>query len=281
MRTRLDRLIAGEFRAHDISKLFLYLRQEAARHRVVKEVAHFMAHPERTQGMLPDLMSDIFTLGRWVMEHLDRNSVANCDDLPADMPEVLRAARRLIPASVFKTQLRMKAGRVNAGVERLIERISLKPNGRAQMSGTIHVQDFALFRVLISHLISRPAFTQEDLFKDFEAALRTVGILEASEKLPAHISPWLMLLTIEAMHGATMTLGEWSTELAVGTSGDGALWVTMTLAAPSHIRRQVPFAFPAVTTTMNAQDWCEPAFPQGIHITVPVELSPSAKIVPA
>jgi hypothetical protein len=63
LRTRVERLLAGDIRPEDFSRLFLWLRSRSYGAASIKEIGHFEAHPdERDSGLVTDDARDFFRL---------------------------------------------------------------------------------------------------------------------------------------------------------------------------------------------------------------------------
>jgi hypothetical protein len=243
--------MAGEFDAHSLTMLFLALRQMASKHRVVLEVAHFMAHPEREMGLSLDVIAETTLLLDFQMAYLGRQKPLN--DMPPNFPEVLRASRRRFKADTLKAMTGMKSGAVNATLETLLAAFALNAGGRMHLVRKLTVQELNLVNALVSIAHVRSAFTQQDLFADFADALRTADLLGKKENLPDHMSVWLALLAIEAMHLAVVKIDAQSLELALGIEG------SLDVDAITQLSSQpgVQFAFPVFRTDLAVKNCCE------------------------
>lgn len=86
LRGCVERILSGDVRAQDLHSVFFGLRQESGGKGIVREVAHFVAHPEpRTQGLSHAELRDAFTAFRFRMQ-LETSKVIT-SDIPGSLPD--------------------------------------------------------------------------------------------------------------------------------------------------------------------------------------------------
>ena len=73
LRARVQRLLRGDIREHDLHRLFYYMREEGGDSGLVAEVAHFLAHPGGgDRGLATQEVRDFFAFLRFRLP-LSRN----------------------------------------------------------------------------------------------------------------------------------------------------------------------------------------------------------------
>jgi len=280
MRKRFDRVSGGEFRADDLRMLFMYFRQVASHRLVVREVAHFMSHPDkRDVGLMPDLMFDVFAIAQFQLSRIAAKTPIDVANLPPHFIHILRGARRQLKTKYLKTQTGLNSGGINRTLATLEAAFGQDSDGRMYQARELEAKEFELFKALLSVVPINTAFSQEDLCKDFGDAAKSVDFLRRAEDLPRHISPWLMLVAIEAMHHVKLVKAPFHTTLELTVYPEGYLTMISTLhGVPPHM--DVKIGMPIVTTTMRPVDWCVGAGPVHARFAAGVEATLDAKLRP-
>jgi hypothetical protein len=96
IRARIERLLRGNFRSHDLTALFLYSRDRSRGRESVQELGDFIAHNDlRTKGILTRLTRD-WHITAW-FHFLSVQGAVRDTQLPARFPDFLRASLRETP----------------------------------------------------------------------------------------------------------------------------------------------------------------------------------------
>ena len=106
-RTRVERLLRGDFRVDDLTRLFLYARDRCDGRESVKEVGDFVAHHnERNKGTVTRATREWFAISGFISRLYTKRY--NRDRLPPEAPEFspLRFAAWKAPSLNAKPALR-------------------------------------------------------------------------------------------------------------------------------------------------------------------------------
>src|SRR5512143_504905 len=123
LRSRVERLLRGDVREQDLHALFFNMREESHNRGLVSEIAHFLAHPQlRTQGITTDELRDFFAFAKFRFP-MASSSVA-MTDLPASVPNALRANLRRISKDRLKWHLRTTPLHAKRVLERVLSRLA-------------------------------------------------------------------------------------------------------------------------------------------------------------
>jgi hypothetical protein len=118
MRGCIERILGGDVRAQDLHTLFFSMRQDSDGKGIVREIAHFVVHPEpRTRRLIRDELRDLYTFVKFRAPF--ETSRLEMTDLPATVPEALRANLRRTKASTLKRE----AGTNPIHAKRVLDRI--------------------------------------------------------------------------------------------------------------------------------------------------------------
>jgi hypothetical protein len=175
---------------------------------VVSEIAHFVAHPEpRTQGITRDELRGVYTFMKFRAPL--ETSRLEMTDIPATVPEALRANLRRTKASTLKREAGMNPIHAKRVLDRILARVG--PTGSGGLSKLIIIdsEEWALLKLVANRLKAGPLFTEEDLIKDFSRVLRRRNLLKQKESLGliAQKAP-ISIFALAAMHNHRVDLGD-------------------------------------------------------------------------
>ena len=195
LQARARRLLAGPIRVEDLDHLFLNQRDRTHGRTSFREVGDFVAHRgERSKGPVTQRVRDIFTSFQvWSMGL--RGRVPTLTDLRA----AGAANLRLLTDEQLKTRIGMQREAAKVKLEKGFRKLEAK--------GLLSVHEERLLAQLANHFIWRPAFTDDDLVKDFIDVLVLNGVVSRDEKSRiAGLKGILALYAISRMHGAAINL---------------------------------------------------------------------------
>lgn len=179
MRGSIERILGGDVRAQDLHTLFFSIRQELCGKGIVSEIAHFIAHPEpRTQGITRDELRDFYTVMKFRAQLTSRLEMT---DIPATVPEALRANLRRTRASTLKREARTNPVRAKRVLDRILARVGPTGSGGLSKLTILDAEERALLKLLGSRVKAGPLFTEQDLIKDLSRVLQKRSLLKQAE----------------------------------------------------------------------------------------------------
>jgi len=207
-------LLRGDIRQDDLHELFFNMRAEAGGSGLVGEIASFLAHPDvRTQGIVTDEMRDQFAFLKFRIQ-LDMQRIITTD-LPASVPNALRANLRRVRKTVLKSATNLRRDQAQLILETALAR--LRPTGSGGYAKLLLKDDleFKVLRLLTSYSKGGPLFSDGDLFEDFCRALRRQKLLSPAEKQTLRgAKPAITLYALLAMHHRAIDLNDGTTAKA-------------------------------------------------------------------
>jgi hypothetical protein len=179
LRTRVQRLLRGDIREHDLHRLFFRMRDEGKG--IVAEVAHFLAHPStRTKGLATEEARDLFAFLKFRMPlATNPNPSIVTTDLPASVPAALKANLRRMRKSTLKRETNTNPVHAKRVLDRILARMTPTGAGGVAKPLLMNSEELAVFCVA-NNLKGGPFFADNDLFKDFARLLQRLGILQKS-----------------------------------------------------------------------------------------------------
>ena len=105
MRTRVERLLRGDFRPDDLTRLFVYVRDRSDGRESIQEIGDFTAHhSERSKGLITRTTRDWFLTVQFTV---GKRRTYGLQQLPANFREVMRASLRRLPHEVIEEKTGM------------------------------------------------------------------------------------------------------------------------------------------------------------------------------
>lgn len=303
-RARVERLLRGERRTDDLTRLFLYIRDRCDGRESVQEIGDFVAHhDERTKGLVTRCTRDWAVSATYAAAYLNRP--LNFSSLPPYYPKFLEASSRRLPSAQIAKLTGHSLKEVHKLLPRAIGRLASKPDGSLTISSQSTEADRALMWGLSQILVVQSAFDSNRLFDDFAAALRSNGILHKGEMTAfEEVKTFVTLFAVTVMHGCVVRLdGDKAVRLNAITDFEGVLKVEAAvkvlvpdptqpfvlksaegaerpIAWPLPVEdREVVFSSGIFDTDMLAKDCCEEALLSSSgKWDFPIELSGTGKI---
>lgn len=275
LQARARRLLAGPARADDLDQLYLSQRERAHGRASFREIGDFVAHRgERSKGPVTQQVRDILASFRvWSLGL--RGRVPTLADLRAAGAANLR----------LLTDDQLEIG---TGLRREVARTKLEKAFRKVGAGRpLSVHDERVLSYLANRLVWRPAFTDNDLARDFVDVLVLNGVLPAGERdRAAGLKGILALHAITRMHGAGITLEDGSVaHLHAGFANEErVLEVKIDLGYTDWIKPvQAPICM--FLTSLKPEGSCSPTLMKNVGTTMwnawssPLELSQDGFLV--
>ena len=284
---RAQRFLTGEFHVEDLSTLFLFLRQHSYGRETVYDIGNMLGHgDERDQGISLRRVSDTYVMAQYqipkAVEH--PNFKLYLGDAPPNLFEIMTATLRSISDEKLPEMVGRRRDQASTALAKLRRKFRTKSDGRLEWAlPSIHVNDIALIQRLTSHLISKPAYSGDELLEEtWQLFLRHGFAREDQHSLLIKRRPHLLLFAIAAMHGVRYLLPDGKTAEAeagwVTTDDVALLSVYFTMSAP-YRDKFVSVGFPVFVTDLSAREWVEdfPDLRHG-HFKTPIELTPKPSL---
>jgi hypothetical protein len=218
LRRRVERLLAGERRVEDLSRLFLDLRAKVQPTSSVREIGDFVAHRDkRDRGVVMTAAQDLYTSAHSWLASM-RTGARSSFTLERFAQAARANLRRATPDQLLKgCGLRPAAARTS--LERAIKRI--------KQGGHVSKKESRTFEFLATAFIWNQAFDDHELFDEFASALVASQLLLSSETTSfASAKVFVTLFAVSQMHLGSIALSHGSVGLyADFDNSRGNLWV--------------------------------------------------------
>lgn len=278
IRARVERLLRRDFRVSDLSTLFLYARERCDGRESVREVGNFVAHhSERTKGIITQMTRE-WCITAW-FHCLSLQRGLDVRRLRANFPEFLRASFNRLDHQTIKKATGMRRVDASKMLPTLIGKFRRNDDGTLALSVLHTPPELALLRCLCDHLVAKPAFNNETLFKDLLYILINEGDLNQFELADIqYLKPAIGLFAISYMHNCVIDIGDGSKLTLTATDNAASVGdLGVLAAAPVLLLRPVaqlpPGSFVSIqgrpeqaimlaaamfTTELDAATYCTP-----------------------
>lgn len=200
---RLEEVKLGTFSQDTIKLLLIEIREYLPQHSALRDVAHFVAHPERDRGLILETVNYAYNRSRVLFRQLDTNKSGkglelNIDKLPGDIYETVTWHFIHIKPNSSKL-LRFRRSFV-------LDRTSNSYRARKPVTDKIikHIQE------AISILSLQPALSQATMIQEIVAAVRHVGLGDYSQFIVAHQNE-IMVCVLSMLHQSSFILKDGNT----------------------------------------------------------------------
>ncbi len=228
LKARVDRLLSGDIRSEDLTRLFLYVRDHCDGRESVQEIGDFVAHhSERTKGIVTRETRDWFLTTR--LKFMALKTPLDGSKLPSNFVEYLWASLRRIGPGIKRSGI--SSSKARRMLSDLVKKFDANPDGTLAISQKHTAEEINLINYLASQLVARPAFTADRLFNDFSEALKSNGLL-AKNKMNdfKKLKPVVLLFAASVMHNCVIRIDEGFTcTLVAAPTGEGE---TININAP-------------------------------------------------
>jgi hypothetical protein len=297
LRNRIVRLLNGQIRLDDLSRLFAWLRFRTHGADSIKEIGHFLAHPdERDQGVVTDAARDFFVFLPFHAEKIQ----FHVTKLPVDFPKIVsRYLNNRLTSEEIKQHTAMKrkvAARILSSALRKFGTIQDGNRKYCSIHTPLTPDEVTVLQCASNFLTAGAAFTEDSILRDFVFVLEKNKLIEPAEKpLVDSAKIPLALYVIAAMHGISLAFEDGSRgELLAGVSGTPERLLQVTALSPYESETLAKinpsavghlfFAAPMYSTTLKAAEWCVPELMDLLgtdhYWRGPIEMTPELKLAP-
>lgn len=220
MRARVERLLRGEVREADLTRLFLFARDRCDGRECVREIGDFVAHhSERTKGIITNSVRDWSVIVRfrgWMP-----NQSLNLQRLPSIFPDYLMATSRRLDHKTIRTETGLSRSVVRAELPSLIGRLIKNNDGSYAVNPLTTPRERSIIECFVKHVVVTPAFTGERLFDELSETLRSNGLIAKTEVQRFNtLRHYIILFAAVQMHRCSIMIDDYAIPLSVmGHSG--------------------------------------------------------------
>jgi hypothetical protein len=260
LRARVERLLGGEFRSDDLTRLFLAVRGRCGGRESVQDVGDFVAHHDkRDRGVTTQSVQEWFAIARFVVTHFVFPPSPG-DNLPAIFPRYLLATHRRMQRSFKADQRAQKPPPILLGI---IDKLDRHPDGTFSINPTRYSEmERNLIQTLCSAMIVQPAFSGDELYNDFSATLIDHALLRKTEiadfeKLKAAI----VLYAVAIMHRSMIEIDR-TLAIQINAVGRPGESIEVDCGIPLEVPKgngQITILSAIFSTNLDAESHCEPA----------------------
>lgn len=268
LRSRVERLLRGEFRSDDLTRLFLFARDRTEGRDTVREIGDFVAHhDERTKGIITRATRDFFVVMHFLAQRV--NQTISLNDLPAEFPDVLWAVMRRVNNKTIVSRTGIKLAQATKILPGLINKLIATSNGNFSITNHHTPKEIALIQGLIGLIIVQPAFDSDHLYDDFVSILKSQSILRKEEMRDfTQLKAAIALYAVSVMHNCNVILAhgskaKLSASRSLEVERDGNLVHCLSVYATAAVRWPTDgidhFSVPMFVTDLLPEDHCSPS----------------------
>lgn len=256
-RIRVARLLSGDVRVDDLSRLLRSVRFRTRGRETVRDIADLTAHEEdRTKGLVFDRVSDTYFMFRMRVE--TAKGPLDFRQLPGFSREAVRGALNRCP----ETLIMVRTGHHRQSAIQLFE--SSKKAFRKNGDGTLDAsactpEQLALMNHMLGHMVIAPAFGEQEIYDDLVAVLLENRLLEKGEANRLKpIKPKLALFLLSLLHRVDLMLPDGQVagvEMRCRPAGD-RWFLGASASFPSVSNPMIRIAFDIFNTTLDAAEYC-------------------------
>jgi hypothetical protein len=255
MRSRVERLMSGNFRPDDLTRLFLYARDRCDGRESVQEIGDFVAHhDERSKGLITRSCRDWVTSVQFWVKYATQRKI-DLNRLPSNFIDVLHSGFRQTSSDVTMLKVGLKKSAAGKLLPDLIKKLIRNPDDTIGLSPQHTQSEVALAQCLTTILTMKSAFTGDKLFSDFGATLNSLSLLKKSEQSSfSRLKPAISLFAVSVMHNCVIRLDDGTTVKLQAEGPTGGLHVSLTNPSQNPNERLPTSMFSA---GLQSCDYCE------------------------
>ncbi|WP_429157928.1 hypothetical protein [Aeromonas veronii] len=275
----ISKIESGEFDENDIDNLFMKLRAYSQGKNIFREIADFVAHnDERDRGLANTSLETMYLRMKFFIEY---NSPQKTIDISKEFPLWIK---RLMLLQVDKFDDKVLRDKFNVTSQRLKTRIdnNFKENKKEKTAvirdGKMSNDTLNAIQYIMSYLISKPAFTHDELIRELVDVISINSIPIDKESFILQ-SEKISLCIILLLHNATFDhKGHKPSYTKISSEKEFIPINTHFIEQNNNtviikeqfgkinvngyvvIRkddRDVTISYPIMTTNLDAESWCE------------------------
>lgn len=266
VRARVERMLKGDYRVEDLTRIFLWMRTRSYGRQTVREVGDFVAHAdERTKGIGTDATRDFFAALRHSVPNLGKSN--NLSDFPPSFRDAIVANFRLLDPEIVRRDTGLGKRAAALALASFLRDLHQLPSGN--LSATkITSHEFKLVECLSQYIVSKPAFTDVGLFADLSTVLQKEQLLKPDEAAAfAKAMPFTSLFAMTSMHQCAIVLEDGQrSKLSLYYSSEGntrRLGISAAAVLTASNGSDLTISGPFFGSSLEATEWCEAGLLQG------------------
>lgn len=281
LRARVERLLGGDFRPEDITRLFLGLRARSFGRETVVELGDFVAHSdERYKGVTTRAARDWFLSWQFAMPYI-QGFHHDLQNLPLFFPEAMQGIFRQLSDEEIRNDTGLKRKFAYRALESGLAALTKSSKGGLAIPKTLNHDEQAILACVMRYIVVKPAFDDTKLFEELTGALVKNGLLKESEKgqfsLLKHA---IALFAMAIMHLCKIRIDATNEALlqASPDTGKGVMGVWSSASVAQLDGGTIRIAGAIFSTSIKHGDCCETALlaeSSTIPWTCPIELTPN------
>ena len=255
---RVQRMLDGDCRLDDISRLLRGIRGRCFGIQSIKDIADLIAHEDkRDSGFLTEAIVDLYFSTRLHIEGIRHQY--DFTRLPDFVGAALTGAFRTLSDADIKRQTGLKRGPARRLLKSAISSLVRKQDGTVDASGC-SITEMHLIQSICGSFSVRPVYDADNIFRDFCFVLRKNNLLPCN--VPdsfAYMKEKFALFVISLLHRLDITVPDGNTsELLLSISGKNAE-DTLSIDAywPLVDDRNIHFSTTIFSSSLRAEKHCE------------------------
>lgn len=276
-------MLSGDFRADDLTRVLMFLRDRTFGKDVVKETSNFISHgAERDIGLVTDTARGFFAGVRLHLSLIETKTL-DLGDAPHFFPVALRTALKQIDKQQLRRDSGLNRKQAEQTVSSMLAKFSANPRGTLSLEGDLAESELRLLRTLAGWLFATPAFTDDMLIKDLWFVLLKNRLVHPSEEDAfLKLKSTITLFAIASMHGCGIVIDRTMSARLLANcykDADHSIDVIGIAVCPTIKVPDLRVATAMFSTSLRARDCCEDELLDDIEgWDYPIELSPSLKL---
>lgn len=285
-RAKVRRLFGSDFRAGDLTDLFLFSRDHCDGRQSVRDIGDFVAHHnERDRGIITQSTRDWFAVVRFHMPSFfpsNAPKVLDFQRMPSATKDYFKIAVNRLDARYIKEKTGLKRQKAHELMKGIIERLIHNADGTWTLNGPFTSTEHSLINCVCSQIVVKPAFDVNRLSEEFFDTLKSNGLLTKEE---AHdnkesLMDIVQLFSVAVMHNCIVQIGDGTTTKLKAQQDS----LTKHISVNATIQRAIPnmpninFTASMFTANLDPVIHCSPDLLAMQDWDFEIELAPNRRL---
>jgi hypothetical protein len=273
-------LIRGDFDDRTVDHLFMGLRAHSGNYVVFREIADYVAHNNlRDRGITNDSLEAFYLSFKYFIEYASpKKELDILRPFPLYIKKLMKYQIEKCKESDLRTKFNVTKARLKSRIDNLFKDDAKKGTTEIRQGEKINQTMFGALQHLLSFIASQPAYTQEQILEELVAVIKSNKIL-LDDALIYQQGDKVMLCVLLLLHNTEYDFkGHKKGYCKISCEKTGLLLGLKYLdeagkvisinesfgmlalnghVAVSNNGSDVTVCFPIVSTTLQAEDWCD------------------------